>query len=190
MGFNFDAVKKRAEPKKREKQNNSPATQEQKEYRQRAKADTDRYKLAVDADFHSVFCFSTAEKRDEFALFSGADGEYFAFGDVLADKLKGKKIKAMGMKQPKGYASQDPFYDIPYEQLTLEEACFAEADALLEAFEQREKPKSYKCVYDSRFYVCVIFKSRDHRSHFLRASGIVAFGDNYIDGDEVLKRIL
>lgn len=186
MAFDFDALEKKRRPRK-EARKSAPETKEQAEYRERAKADTDRYKNAVDGDFHSCFCFSTAENRDRFADMFESDSNYYCFGDRFSEIWGDAKVNAAGMRKIQGAVLENPFMKIPYDSLSLEEACFAEADALLESFESLEPKEMYRNVYDSRYYVCVIFDSRKSRDAFLRKSGLIAYGDVFVDGDAALK---
>lgn len=47
---------------------------------------------------------------------------------------------------------------------------------------QRERER-FEDAVDTEYWFCVCFQSRDHKERFLKAIGLLEYGDKYLDGD-------
>lgn len=189
MGFNKDAVAKRRRPKDNpdRQQTNEAPDRAAAEYRGRARAEADRYKLAVDGGFYCVFCFRDADRRDAFDKIVGAKNGY-CFGDELEHlfEKRGRSGRAVGLKRIRGARVKSPLESVEYTG-DLEVDCFAEAAAILAALESVERRESYDNVYDSCYSTCAIFRSHDALVKFLRDWGLYPFGEKFTDGEKALE---
>jgi len=188
MGFKFE--------KPAAKKNKTEAvtlTEHQKAYREREKREEERYNLAVDSRFWICFCFNTDAERAEFAELAKADDEGFCFGDHLRDvftekvgvsaKRQFKPKPPLGEVMPDPYAGLEPTDD-------LEADCFAEADALLAAFEAvNHDPGRCENIWDSPYHVVAVFRDAEDTDRFIRDFTLAKFGDLYMDGPAVLKHL-
>ena len=183
MGFEF---------KKPEKRRIGEPSSENKEYRDRAKADKARYNLAVDTEFWLCFCFADSSQRDRFAKIVGADGDWFAFGDSARDAFEAKigsdPKRQFAALHPEGAAVPDPLSSVEYTG-DLESDSFAEAQALLEAFEAVDRKESYSDVFDTAYYVTVVFRDSAQVSAFLADYNLLKYGDKYMNGPPILEKI-
>jgi len=59
----------------------------------------------------------------------------------------------------------------------------------LQSFKDRAKAeqKRFEKATDSEFWFCVCFQSREEKESFLKNSGLIDFGDKYLDGWDVAK---
>lgn len=159
-------------------------------YRDRAKADVKRYKLAVDSGYWACFCFSTQSARDQFADAVGADGE-FAFGDQL-ERVSIKPQAARRGFAPKSVrmdrTAPDPMDYLGDSDGTVNGDALAMADALMDAFKECSGRES-RCIYNSPYHVTVIFPSRDKKDTFSAEYGISRYGYDYFDGDKAAQAL-
>ena len=159
-------------------------------YRDRAKADVKRYKLAVDSGYWACFCFSTQSARDRFADAVGADGE-FAFGDQLESVSTKPESPRRGFA-PKSVrmdrTAPDPMDYLSESDGTVNGDALAMADALMDAFRECSGRES-RCIYNSPYHVTVIFPSRDKKDAFAAEYGISRYGYDYFDGDKAAQAL-
>ena len=187
MGFEFK------KPVKKNKTEAVTLTDHQREYREREKREEERYNLAVDSRFWICFCFPDEGERDEFAELSQAREDGYCFGDVLRDvfteKVGVSKLRQFKPKPPLGDPRPDPFAGLePTDD--LEADCFAEADAILAAFDAVDRdPGKAPNIWDSPYHVVAVFRDADDTDAFIRDFAMAKFGDLYMDGHEVLKHL-
>lgn len=180
MAFKFEKPKKRAKE----------SSDKLNAYREREKADMERFKLATDGDIGICFCFHDAAERKAFADLVGADENGYCYGDELHELM----IEKVGLKSVRSFKAKpltvgvfpDPFEGLEVTD-SLEADCFAEADALLRAFEAVEKKDRYDIVWDSAYYVTAIFMSGRHKAQFIADFALSKFGETFMDGPAVLR---
>lgn len=184
MGFKFEKP-----AAKKSKTEAVTLTDHQKAYREREKREEERYKLAVDSRFWICFCFHDAEARAEFAELAKADADGYCYGDHLRDvftEMVGVQTKRQFKpKPPVGEIMPDPFAGLSTTD-DLEADCFAEADALLAAFDALEEPAYCKNIWDSPYHVVAVFRDADDTDRFIRDFTLAKFGDLYMDGGAVM----
>lgn len=190
MAFDFEKKSKNKQPEKKKPAQNISA--EQKSYRERAKVDEKRYRLAVSSGYWLCFSFRTAAARDSFAAAIGADGEY-AFGDEL------RKACKVPSAQHKCFSQKREFVDRPALSVmdaignhetdgTLNGDALAMAAAFMDSFDRCGKGK-FTSVYCSPHHVQVIFRDEDDMNRFVEDYGIGNPKDPYIDGDRAAKAL-
>ena len=188
MGFKFE--------KPAAKKNKTEAvtlTDHQKAYREREKREEERYKLAVDSRFWICFCFHDEKERAEFAELSQADADGYCFGDILrgvfTEKVGVSRMRQFKPKPPMGDIMPDPLAGLePTDD--LEADCFAEADAILAAFDAVDRnPGRCANIWDSPYHIVAIFRDADDTEAFIRDFTLAKFGDLYMDGSAILKHL-
>lgn len=180
MAFSFEKSKQPAKKKA------EPLTDEQRAYHDRAKADQDRYKLAVDTEFWVCVCFTDLKKMESFAKRIGAKG-VFGFGDdarLALGKPTGKPKRVFSAKPQKGEPVENPLAGLKYSG-NLEEDSLMEADAILAAF-GRAADRPVSCVWDSPHHITIIFRDRADCESFISEYGLSKYGDKYMDGDRMV----
>lgn len=186
MGFKFE------KPGSKGAKDQVVLTDHQREYRDREKREEERYKLAVDTGFWICFCFHDDGERSRFAEISGADEDGFCFGDRLRDEFESRvgvsRMRQFKPKVPKGERFPDPFAGLVQTD-DLEADCFAEAQALLDAFEANSRRDRYENVWDSAYHIVAIFRDSNDVEEFIRDFALAKYGDLYMDGSAVLARI-
>ena len=186
MAYSFE------NPKKKRKGEAVSLTEDQREYREREKREEERYKLATDADTSICFCFHDADEMGLFARFAEADDEGFCYGDVLrrllTERIGVRKVKSFKPKPIMVGVFPDPFEGLEVTD-DLEADCFAEAEALLKAFESLERKPYYRIVWDSAYYVTAIFRDHVDKANFIADFALAKFGETFMDGAAVLKYI-
>lgn len=186
MAFNFGSRK--TAKKSQKPASSEPVSKEEAEYRERAKNDVDRYKLAVDTEFWCALCFASEEERDRARRFLGADDDGFAFGDrvreVLAQRVDTGLRRMISPKRVSGRRVKNPLASVEYTG-DPERDCFAEADAILAALLDADGAGFVGKIYDSPWYVPVIFRDRGQLDSFLRDFGLLKYGDVYLDGSRL-----
>jgi hypothetical protein len=77
----------------------------------------------------------------------------------------------------------DPLADVEYTG-NLEADSAAELDAVQQGFRDRTKREDerFRLVTDSEYWFVLCFKSREDKEAFLKAAGLMAVGDKYLDG--------
>jgi hypothetical protein len=82
----------------------------------------------------------------------------------------------------------DPLTDVDYTgDLAADSA--AELDAIAQGFRDRTKREDerFRLATDSEYWFVLCFKSRADKEAFLRAAGLMAVGDKYLDGYAVAR---
>ena len=72
---------------------------------------------------------------------------------------------------------------------SLEGDSFAEAAAILNAFESLEVLPYYENVWSSAYYVVCVFRDSDDLESFIREFAMAKYGDLYMDGSKVLEAL-
>ena len=72
---------------------------------------------------------------------------------------------------------------------SLEGDSFAEADAILKAFESLEVKPYYDNVWSSAYYVVCVFRDSDDLESFIREYALAKYGDLYMDGSKILEAL-
>jgi len=73
----------------------------------------------------------------------------------------------------------------------LETECAEAGEKFLTAFEERAKNEQARLqdATDSEFWIAVCFQTREQKEEFLQKTGIAQFGDKYLDGMKVAKKL-
>lgn len=179
MGFNFKAKKTKANPQEADSG-----------YRQRAKQETDRFKLATDADFWFSVCFKTKKDEEEFRKKLKLEEKRYFSGVEFAEKTKHLENTKKGFPAKIGShpAKKDPLASVDYTE-NLETDCFLEAAALLEAFRSVKPKEEYKDATDSAYWIAVYFKSQTDKDKYLEDHCLLKYGDKYINGTAWLSKL-
>ncbi|WP_240690694.1 hypothetical protein [Amycolatopsis sp. CFH S0078] len=82
----------------------------------------------------------------------------------------------------------DPLENVEYTG-DLPEDSRRELTALQRGFRDRAKREAerFRLATDSEYWIAVCFKSREDKERFLRAAGLLAIGDKYMDGYAVAR---
>jgi hypothetical protein len=82
----------------------------------------------------------------------------------------------------------DPLADVEYTG-DLAADSSAELDALAQGFRDRTKREDerFRLATDSEYWFALCFKSREDKEAFLKAAGLMAVGDKYLDGYAVAR---
>lgn len=91
-------------------------------------------------------------------------------------------------------------FDDPAEETALDKIEYtgnAEVDSKreLNAFEQAAKAALQRekdaraDMFDTEYFACICFQSRDQKEAFLSALGLLEHGDKYLDGYEVAEKV-
>lgn len=202
MAFNFEAAAARskkgkgAKKARKEQAEQQELTEGETSYRDRAKAEQHRRKLATDASTFTCFCFASREELGRFLSASWlklVDGRYTFEEDFRAalDRA-GFEAPKMAYRQPMRPSVErmaNPCADV---EMTGDPERDIEAQfmALFDAMQRREDADVYKHPLDSPYYVCVIFRSVEDRDNLLREFGFTKWGFQYVDGSAAFKRII
>jgi len=67
----------------------------------------------------------------------------------------------------------------------------SDLDSLHQGFRNRAKTENarFALTTDSEYWACICFQTREQKEHFLAALKILEFGDKYLDGLLVAKRL-
>jgi len=188
MGFKFEKPQKaRKEAKAAEE---AQLTDHQKSYRDREKREEKRFQMVVDSGFWICFCFHDAEERGRFADLVKADAEGWTFGDVIRpvfeERIGLQNKRQFKPKEQKGTPMPNPLDSVETTD-SLEGDSFAEADAILKAFESLEVKPYYDNVWSSAYYVVCVFRDSDDLESFIREYALAKYGDLYMDGSKTLR---
>lgn len=190
MGFKFEKPQKaRKEAKAAEE---AQLTDHQKSYRDREKREEKRFQMAVDSGFWICFCFHDAEERGRFADLVKADAEGWTFSDVIRpvfeERIGLQNKRQFKPKEQKGTPMPNPLDSVETTD-SLEGDSFAEADAILKAFESLEVKPYYDNVWSSAYYVVCVFRDSDDLESFIREYALAKYGDLYMDGSKILEAL-
>ena len=189
MGFNFKAKK---EPKKPARSKSEAPDEKSEEYRERAKAERERFELATQGDIWICVCFKDCEDMGAFDAITGSC-EKIAPGSVFESMLESrleKSSKRLGRVRsiPASPARDNPYSRVEYTG-SLEHDCIAEAMAIFDAFDAYQPKSSYSNVFESSYWRCFAFKSSDECRRVIATYQLARFGDKYMDGSALLKRL-
>lgn len=179
MGLSF-GNKKQPKPKAPEK--------EETAYVGRAKAEQTRFKKAVDSEFWLCFCFNAKDDKASFFEMFGEMPDFITGDDFrkMTAPAKPEKTRRGFPLAQRGAKFPDPLADVKQTE-SLENDCFEEAYALLDALKSVKAPDPCKCASDSDQWVVVAFDSREDATQYLDEMGIEKFGNKYVDASAWLK---
>ena len=201
MAFNFEAAAARKKGKgakraRKEPEEQQELTEGEASYRDRAKAEQHRRKLATDASTFTCFCFRSRAELERFVTVSAlnlVDGRYTFDEDFRAalDRA-GFEPPKMAYRQPMRPSVErmaNPCADV---EMTGDPEKDIEAQfmALFDAMQRRDYADVCKHPLDSPYYVCVIFLAVEDRDSLLRRYGFTKWGFQYVDGSAAFKRII
>lgn len=175
-----------------------------KDYRERAKAEQDRRKLATCVDFYSVVCFKTDDELKRFkdsvlssTLSWGGGGVYYK-GEDFAEALEragfGRTAKRSVPKKPVTYRPSLPNPCAENETKytgVMEHDIYLDFMAIYKAFIEWPAVEPVRHVFDSPHWLCAVFKSGDDLRDFIASHGLSRYTDGVrnLDGSAMLKRI-
>ena len=161
-------------------------------YKDRAKNDTDRYKLAVSSNYWICFSFSSEENKKQFdELFSEGAGGYL-YGDTIKIKPPEQTKKRIGSKSKKILMNTAPYEVIDNfreSDGTLNDAALAYSEAIMEAFEIVDSAKKSDSIYGSLIFSVVVFRDNNTLKGFMKSYQVGRIDNPYIDGDKFLKSL-
>ena len=178
-----------------------PVTDRQQGFRDRAKREEERFRLATDGEFWLAVCFRTPDLPARFAARYGLtldEGRYLpgpalaaAIGDrrKLSPAQKVKQMLAVRAQRAGDLTADmaptpgpDPLAGVP-ETGDLAVDSLAELRAILAAMTAppNQAPAD---VLDSPHWLTAYWPSREAKEEFLTASGLDVLGDKYIDGHQ------
>lgn len=112
-----------------------------------------------------------------------------ALGDVAVEGLDDEDLEAaLG---PPSEPEDDPWEHLRGRSSGDLEADLAEeVEALRSAFLRRARQEGdrFRRVTDSEYWVALCFESREQKERFLQRSGLLRWGDKYLDGRIVARR--
>ncbi|WP_242890781.1 hypothetical protein [Actinomadura litoris] len=177
-------------------------------FRERARREDERFRMATDSEFWLALCFRDAEDPARFcrATRIPADGRYIP-GPKLADfagrslvqnardraraLLASRSLNADGGETITDRLTSkplpDPLADVTGEE-GFEEECAEELTALAAAFAAPPDPAPSN-VLDSPHSLVVVFPSRDAKDKFLADTGLDVLGDKYLDGHQAARTL-
>ena len=160
-------------------------------YRDRAKNDTERYKLAVSSNYWVCFSFSTQENKAKFdSLFSENSGGYL-FGDSANIKKPEGAKRKIGSKKKTILMNTPPYkvIDNLRESVDVNDDALALAESLMNAFDVVDNATESDSIYGSLIYSVVVFRDNKHLKDFMQTYQVGRVDNPYIDGDKFLKQI-
>ena len=85
----------------------------------------------------------------------------------------------------------DPIGEVDYANVTNEQAATQEVSSVLAAFKARAKAEQerFNLVTDSEYWCAVCFQTREQKEAFLDALKVLQYGDKYIDGLVLAKKL-
>ncbi|MBP2320475.1 hypothetical protein JOF56_000860 [Kibdelosporangium banguiense] len=102
--------------------------------------------------------------------------------------MSGPTSQAELLAQLNAEPEPDPLADVEYTgDLATDSA--AELDAVQQGFRDRTKREDerFRLATDSEYWFVLCFKSREDKEAFLKAAGLMAVGDKYLDGYAVAR---
>ena len=161
-------------------------------YKDRAKNDVDRYKLAVNSNYWLCFSFSTEENKQKFdELFEDGAGGYL-YGDTVKIKPCEQAKKRIGGRNKKLLMNTAPYETIDNMREsdgTLNDDALAMSESLMNAFNIVDKAEKSDSVFGSLIFDNVIFRDNKELVKFSQQYNTGRADNPYIDGDKFLKSL-
>ncbi len=168
------------------------------EYRQRARDERRRFVNATDTEFWLCLCFPDERTLGKWRKAMGfgdlheivrADDVVGAFGEVDKSGCAvafggGLSFGGLGF----GGKTPDPLADVTYSG-DLEADCLSELEALHECFVAAASPVKLVEPTDSDVWFVIAWPDRDGKDEFINRCGLRKFGDKYMDGVAVAKKL-
>jgi len=174
-------------------------------FRDRAKREEERFRLATDSEYWVAFCFRTPAAPAAFAaaLALPVTGRYVsgpALASATAATKADKTARAAQMltarstrgtdvtAQLSAKPAPDPIGHLPGVTADLEADADAEMTALLAALTAPGDPEPVS-LYDSPHWLLACWPHRDAKDAWLTASGLEVLGDKYLDGHQAARML-
>lgn len=163
---------------------------EKTDYKNRAKNDVDRYKLAVNGNYWLCFSFSDKANKQKFdALFEQGKNGYLFADTYKCEKPTTKQRKA----RPRPIRLNTPpasiVDNLREDDGTLNDQARATAELLERAFEAVDVAKETDSVFGSNIYSVVICKSEQELKQFINDYHVGNIEIPYVDGDKYLQKV-
>lgn len=178
---------KKKEPKKE-------LTQEQIEYRERAKKEKERFERETSIAHKLIICFATKKELNRFReIFEIKSKDQFLPAEPFleaAEFIKPKKRKRRFESDDDDFTGEEyvnPFEEIDYSD-KLEKVFTQEAMLLYEHF-KNFKPHDSEYTADSGYWLCFCFKSVKEYCDAVDEYDFERWGGWYLDGRQMLKDI-
>lgn len=107
--------------------------------------------------------------------------------------LGGSGIKLGATGIGKSVLKKHPFDEIPYDDVTDEQAATEEMRIAEEVLNKprdnslAKERNSFTAMTDSEYWCCLCFQTREQKERFLEAMKWMQYGDKYIDGYDIAK---
>jgi hypothetical protein len=182
----------RRRPPRSKSATQTPTDSKAREYRDRAKAEENRYADSVDVRTWVAFCFPTLKALEAAQHQFGLAGnhEMIWHEDLDWDKYQRPDPKPWrGRALPlKGRLPESPFAGLPEPTGDLEADSREEVYALLAALEAAESHPTEPRA--SNIWTAVVFPREKAKHEWLTRFGLDRFGDIYLDGTAALDRLI
>lgn len=160
-------------------------------YKDRAKNDVDRYKLAVNSNYWLCFSFSTEENKQKFdELFEDGAGGYL-YADTIKIKPPENVKRRIGSRRKTTLANTPPadvLSNMREIDGTFNDEALAVSESLMAGFEVVDKAKESDSIFGSNIYSGIIFRDETNMKNFIKQYK-TDNTDVYIDGDKFLKSL-
>lgn len=161
------------------------------DYQQRAKNETERYKLAVNSDFWLCFSFSDEGYKNKFDGLFGENAGGYLYGDTIKINPPAQEKRRIGSKN-KHYKMNTPPSE-PWNNLrecdgTLNDDAVSCSEALMAAFEIVDNATESDSIFGSNIYSVVIFRDQPSKEKFSEDYKIEEV-ESYANGDKFLASI-
>ncbi len=161
------------------------------EYKDRAKNDNERYKLAVNSNYWLCFSFSNQKNKADFdKLFTGGDSDYL-YGDTITIEPPTQTKKRIVSKHANiklNYPASEQIDNARSHDGTLNDDALSLAESLLDAFDVVDNRQDSNSIFGSNIYSVVIFRDQQSQEQFAKSFGVNEV-DVYVDGDKFLSKL-
>lgn len=170
-------------------------------FRERARVEDERFRLATDTEYWVAFCFRTPADTAHFRHALGLPDTGHVPGEALNPavgerpaRTPAERTRAMLAARSAGTGTAerltsktrpDPLADAAYDG-TLAGDAAAELDALHAAFTAPPDPDP-SFILDSPHWLAVYWPSREDKETFLADTGLDVLGDKYLDGQQATR---
>ncbi len=181
---------KRIFTKKTTKKNGSDSID--RDYRERAKREKERFDDAVSDEYWFCLCFSNTKELEKFRTRLDLSEKKFIGAREFQEAVKGfkpeKRLKTFASKSPKYPKVDNPFDGYPDDPNFEKDSCLT-ARLLLEAMKSANDGYSGSPIF-SGIWICVVFGTQKQRDSFIADYNLgkrASFGNTYIDADNWLN---
>ena len=160
-------------------------------YRDRAKAEAERYNNAIEIDLWLCMCFQTLDQlgawQTEFGF--GEPSDRYWVPDVDWEPWRPLKLRrgfSQDSLEPKVYPPAPPDTE---DSGSLENDCFTWLETVRQSFlsiDEAAHEDSDSCALQSGVYIVLVFPSMADKEDWVKKMNLSRFGKKYMDGTAVL----